>query len=444
MKKILAISALFMGVLSSAPLALCAPQQSENDYSFIPAKYIENENDLRNLEMVCRKIGLVVSNLRNDSRKFSVNFENFEDYYQINNDKDAIVDYNETLKTLVYYIQPFNVEKINDILKLNDVKEDLGNTEAKIVIDPESKERTLRLCGKEWDCIIHPFDGTNYCVEYINHYCNFKYSPLKKRIMFFLSPVSIMNAFDGNIIKKYDEFVNTYGWGELTNINFNTVKNLTIPKSVKTIGDNAFRDCKSIEKVTISDGVKEIGENAFCGCESLKQINIPNSVTSIGKNAFNGCTSLEKITIPNSITSINWGTFGRCESLKEVKIPNSVKEICDHAFSGCTSLEEITIPDGVKCINIGILGACRSIKKINIPNSVEEICENAFWGAKSLEEINIPNSVKKIDPEVFRGNASLKAIKYKDNTYNSAKGFFEAFNKFNNPSYESSSDRSEL
>ena len=38
---------------------------------------------------------------------------------------------------------------------------------------------------------------------------------------------------------------------------------------------------------------------AFYGCTGLKTVTIPNSVKSIGEYAFSGCMGLEEVTIPN-------------------------------------------------------------------------------------------------------------------------------------------------
>lgn len=65
-----------------------------------------------------------------------------------------------------------------------------------------------------------------------------------------------------------------------------TIKKITVPGSVKTIGEEAFACATALEEVYIEDGVTEIGDLAFSGCTNLKKITIPKSVEKIGKGAF--------------------------------------------------------------------------------------------------------------------------------------------------------------
>ena len=44
--------------------------------------------------------------------------------------------------------------------------------------------------------------------------------------------------------------------------------------------------CSSLISITIPNSVKFIGDEAFCFCDRLKSINIPDSVTKIGKKSF--------------------------------------------------------------------------------------------------------------------------------------------------------------
>lgn len=69
----------------------------------------------------------------------------------------------------------------------------------------------------------------------------------------------------------------------------NEVRKITLPSSLKKIGDFAFYYCQKIEEIIIPKNVTSIGEWAFCHCQSLESVEIPSSVTSIGDNAFIGC-----------------------------------------------------------------------------------------------------------------------------------------------------------
>jgi serine/threonine protein kinase len=138
-------------------------------------------------------------------------------------------------------------------------------------------------------------------------------------------------------------------------------KNYTIPNSVTTIGEGAFKGCHFLTSIKIPNSVTTIGEGAFNGCYSLTSINIPNSVTTIGKLAFNGCYSLTSINIPNSVTTIENRAFIDCKSLTSINIPNSVTTIGESAFACCRSLIRINIPNSVTTIGKCAFYSCRRL-----------------------------------------------------------------------------------
>ena len=180
-----------------------------------------------------------------------------------------------------------------------------------------------------------------------------------------------------------------------------SLQSVTIPNSVKSIGDGDFYLCKSLQSITIPNSVTSIGDEAFSGCNSLQSITIPNSVTSIGYEAFRCCKSFQSVTIPNSVTSIGDGAFSWCESLQSVTIPNSVTKIEDNAFFSCESLQSITIPNSVTSIGNRAFSWCKSLQSITIPNSVTSIGDHAFEQCDSLQSVTIPNSVTSIGYEAF-------------------------------------------
>ena len=66
---------------------------------------------------------------------------------------------------------------------------------------------------------------------------------------------------------------------------------LVIPRKIgsyqiKSISDNAFKDCTTLKSVTIPTGVTDVGSYAFLNCNNLKSVTIPSSVTNIGQYTF--------------------------------------------------------------------------------------------------------------------------------------------------------------
>ena len=218
---------------------------------------------------------------------------------------------------------------------------------------------------------------------------------------------------------------------------------INIPDSVTSIGYNAFGGCSALMQINIPDGVTDIGDWAFSSCSSLTRINIPNSVTSIGSYAFQSCSSLMQINIPDGVTSIGWAAFEGCSSLAEITIPESVTNIEHHAFSDCGALKEITvavgnsvydsrencnaiietntntmligckstiIPNSVNCIGSTAFRDCGSLTEISIPEGITSIESYAFSGCSALTEINIPNGVISIGYNAFSGCSALTQI----------------------------------
>ena len=206
--------------------------------------------------------------------------------------------------------------------------------------------------------------------------------------------------------------------GDRAFVDCGSLTSITIPDSVTRIGDYAFRGCNSLTSITVDgsnqnyssqDGVlfnkdktvliqypigntrtsytipnsvTSIGDNAFRDCDSLTSIEIPNSVTSIGDGAFRSCYSLTSVTIGNSVTSIGNGAFWDCYILTSITIPNSVTSIGDSSFEGCSSLTSIIIPNSVTSIGYRAFSYCVSLKDVYYSGSEEE------WKAISIGSYN--------------------------------------------------------
>ncbi len=160
----------------------------------------------------------------------------------------------------------------------------------------------------------------------------------------------------------------------------NTRTTFPIPDSVKIIGERAFENCTSLVSITIPDSVEIIGESAFRSCTSLVSIVIPDSVTTMGDYAFYSCSSLENVSFGNSVTTISYSAFNGCTLLTNISIPDSVTSINQSAFESCTSLVSIVIPDSVTDIGGASFCFCSSLTDIVLPDSLTTIPMLAFDG----------------------------------------------------------------
>lgn len=127
------------------------------------------------------------------------------------------------------------------------------------------------------------------------------------------------------------------------------IKTLSLPASVKTIGENAFKSCPALTSVTFEgDGLVTIGDNAFNGAQKLAKITLPETLESIGMQAFSGARVLKSLTIPASVKTIGDYAISNCFELADVFVLNKdvaygegvfkySKIVTLHAESGSTT-----------------------------------------------------------------------------------------------------------
>ena len=108
------------------------------------------------------------------------------------------------------------------------------------------------------------------------------------------------------------------------------LKALTLPESLTTLGNSAFRYNQTLKKVEIPSKVTEIPLCCFDLCSLLESVTIPEGVTIVGPYAFSG-GSLKTLTLPSTVKEIGNNAFYRPKSI----ICNAVTPpmLGDNAFS---------------------------------------------------------------------------------------------------------------
>ena len=166
-------------------------------------------------------------------------------------------------------------------------------------------------------------------------------------------------------------------------------KKITLPSTIKAIGNYAFQNAKALTDFTIPSSVEAIGSYAFDNCTGIEALKIGSAVKKIGSYAFNNCRGVLNITVPNSVTEIGQYAFSKCVSLQKVTLSNSITQIPKCCFINCTNLKTLIIGSSVTDINDYAFRYCGSLKAISIPASVTKIVGSAFNGCKGLESIKV-------------------------------------------------------
>ena len=188
------------------------------------------------------------------------------------------------------------------------------------------------------------------------------------------------------------------------------LKKVTLKNGVRSIGEDAFRDCSSLESVIFENTVLEkISDGAFWGCSALSSIALPDSVTEIERNAFFE-TGLRNIQLPEKLTLIGGGAFCNCKNLKQVQLPPQLKELGEGAFFNCENLAQIKLPSQLNKLGTDAFRDCTSLDKIDIPAGLKQI-ESATFCNTGLTSVTLHEGLTKIEDWAFHDCLKLKKIR---------------------------------
>jgi hypothetical protein len=186
---------------------------------------------------------------------------------------------------------------------------------------------------------------------------------------------------------------------------FGSPSKITIPSTVREIGQSAFCDVRSLEDLGFEEGLLRVGTMAFQNCDGLKTLAFPASLEVIGEEAFSYCRSLSHLTfVPGSqLQCISKFAFADC-SLKTVILPGTVREIDPRAFrDDIWQLVKFDGPPPILLTGAFLFSADSRILLRNVPRIPRAV----------VRELIVPSSVETLGDRCFE-NCEIPAITFQN------------------------------
>lgn len=258
---------------------------------------------------------------------------------------------------------------------------------------------------------------------------------------------------------------------------------MTLPNTVDSIASNAFAGAE-FTTIDMGEGVRHIGKEALWACLHLTELTIPRSVRVIGHDAFSGCpalqtvhfnadscavtgsvffgfdhsafrncTALRTLTLGDSVRYLPEYMFYNLVGIETVSLPASLRRVADRAFMGCTGLQRvdyggtlaawcaidfgeegnplhyahhlylgsvlltaITADDSLPSIGRFSLARCTDIEVADLPDGLHEVGFGAFMGCTALRSLHLPPSLPTVGGRAFEGCTSLQSMTVDSNT----------------------------
>ena len=144
-----------------------------------------------------------------------------------------------------------------------------------------------------------------------------------------------------------------------------------------------------VRKVTLPNTIKTIGRNAFWNCRYLEEINIPSSLENIERYAFE-YTNIKELELDG--VKIGYGVFD-ASSLEKLTIKNT---IIDQSIVNTTyNLNDVVIDEGVT--EVSAFGTLPTNCNVQIGNDTQKISRWAFKGVTDVYVNNYKANVELVE-----------------------------------------------
>ena len=166
-----------------------------------------------------------------------------------------------------------------------------------------------------------------------------------------------------------------------------------------------------------------IGKEMFKWCLSLKEIKLPSTITSIGDNAFFESERISVLEIPASVKTIGYAPFYGCVGLESFAVAeaNTAFKAVDGVLYNYAGTELVAYPSAMES---NVYVAIETLNRVH-PYAFSEarfltvfsgnlrlsnIGYGAFYNAQKLENVSLSNRLNVVGEYAFAGCSALKTV----------------------------------
>lgn len=174
------------------------------------------------------------------------------------------------------------------------------------------------------------------------------------------------------------------------------ITSLTIPATVREIGEEFLGYNPRLERITVEDGSRYYKD-------------IDGILYTADGATLHKCPEhyFDPVAVPDGVRTIAERAF-QSSRITSVVLPNTLNEIGYAAFSWCYHLTKVTIPASVTTLERSVFMGCYYLKYAKIESEV--VGENMFYDCKSLSTIILGPKVKKLGKWAFRVHNGYSTI----------------------------------
>ena len=196
----------------------------------------------------------------------------------------------------------------------------------------------------------------------------------------------------------------------------------TVPESVNEISPYAFYNVQSLTTLTLPYSLKKIGNNAFA-LSGLHSLTIPSGVEQYGKEMVAKCPDLESVKFESRLPMISDRFAENCPKLIKIESPYPIVKVGESAFKNCRELKtfpfrgETVFSEDSSFYNSGIEKVIFEESQI----TDQFAGENLFAYCRNLTEIDFSRLIMEyVDADIAIGPGyaanclQLKKVKFGD------------------------------